>query len=54
MTSLLPNTSDVPVKVPDDIVIKTCFGRPEYFIKGTEVNACSQTATPSATVNFIR
>ena len=54
MTSLLPNTSDVLPKIPDDIVQKTCFGKQEYFVKGTEENACPKTATPSAGVTFIK
>ena len=46
MLSLLPNTSDIPLKIPDNIVKKTCFGKTEYFIKGSE--NCSFAATPSA------
>lgn len=46
MTSLLPNASDIPLKIPDNIVRKTCFGKTEYFVKGNE--ACSFSATPSA------
>lgn len=53
MTFLLPNISNPPLEIPDNIVKKTCFGKTEFFIKGTEVNpGCSQTATPSG--NFIR
>jgi membrane carboxypeptidase/penicillin-binding protein PbpC len=48
MTMLLSNTKDIPVKIPSDIVQKTCFGKKEYFIKGNE--ACSMIATPSATI----
>lgn len=54
MTSLLPNASNAPLKIPDDIVQKTCFGKPEYFVKGTENPGCTIGATPSATVNFVR
>ncbi len=38
---------------PDDVVTKTCyFGKPEYFIKGTESSACQPTTfgtSPTAT-----
>jgi glutaredoxin-related protein len=36
MTYLLPNANEAPLKTPEDIVIKTCLGKPELFIKGTE------------------
>jgi hypothetical protein len=48
MTTILPNISDLPQKIPDNIVRKICFGKPEYFIKGTE--SCSFSATPSGTL----
>lgn len=48
MTTILPNISDVPQKIPDNIVKKLCFGKPEYFIKGNE--SCSFSATPSGTL----
>lgn len=48
MSSLLPNISDTPLQIPDNIIKKTCFGRVEYFIKGTEnTPGCNFTATPS-------
>ena len=49
MSSLLGEVSDAPLKIPDDIIQKSCLGRMEYFVKGTEglVN-CSYIATPSA------
>jgi 1A family penicillin-binding protein len=50
MSSLLPNVSDAPLKVPDDLITKTCFGRAELFIKGTENNPGCNSATPSATL----
>ena len=51
MSLLLPNTSDAPIKIPDDIVTKTCFGKKEYFVKGTENNpGCSLSATPSGSL----
>jgi 1A family penicillin-binding protein len=46
MSYVLPNTSDLPLKIPENIVKKKCFGRIEYFVKGNE--ACSFSATPSA------
>ena len=48
MTLLLSNVSDVPQKMPENVVRKTCFGRPEYFIKG--VDDCRFVATPSGTL----
>lgn len=48
MTSLLPNTSGIPLKIPENIVRKICFGKTEYFIKGSE--NCGFTATPSAII----
>lgn len=49
MSSLLANFNDVPQAKPDDVISKTCFGKVEYFVQGTEGN-CSQTATPSASI----
>ncbi len=50
MTLLLQNTKDTGIKIPDDIVQKTCFGKNEYFIKGND--RCEFAATPSA--SFLR
>lgn len=51
MTTMLPNVSGVSYKIPDDIVRKTCFGKVEYFVKGTENTPdCRIAATPSATL----
>lgn len=47
MTDLLTNIPNKTLKQPDDIVVKTCYGRKELFIKGTETS-CGNTATPSA------
>lgn len=49
MSSVLPNASDVPLQIPENIVKKRCFGKTEYFVKGNE--SCSLAATPSATLN---
>lgn len=52
MTELLKNKADeVPVK-PDGVVSVPCyFGRPEYFVKGTEPasGSCAPIPTPSVT-----
>lgn len=45
MTLLVGNVNEVGQKIPNDVVPKTCNGKTEYFIKGTENCA---TATPSA------
>jgi penicillin-binding protein 1C len=51
MSLLLTNTSVAPQKIPDDVVMKRCQGRNEYFIRGTETTPdCNFIATPSATV----
>ncbi len=51
MENLLNGKPDQKMAMPGDVVQKTCYGKPEYFIKGTEnlVN-CNFIATPSATV----
>lgn len=46
MTLLLQGKPDVAVKIPDNIVQKTCIGKNEYFIRGNE--KCEFAATPSA------
>lgn len=51
MTSLLTNVNIVPPKVPNDIIVKKCYGKAEYFVKGTETSVnCNLYATPSATL----
>jgi penicillin-binding protein 1C len=51
MTLLLGNVSNVPEQMPDDVVMRKCQGRNEYFIKGTENTPdCGFIATPSGTV----
>jgi membrane peptidoglycan carboxypeptidase len=50
MSLLLANVSNVPAKMPDDVILKKCQGRNEYFIKGTENTPdCNFIATPSPT-----
>ncbi len=52
MTMLLENVSDEPIQIPDDIVQKPCFGRIEYFVKGTENSVnCKTTPAPSPSPN---
>ncbi len=48
MSNLLVNSKDEPLQQPQDVVTKTCFGRTEYFIKGTENSVrCDAAAYPS-------
>ncbi|TSC64553.1 MAG: 1A family penicillin-binding protein [Microgenomates group bacterium Gr01-1014_93] len=48
MTTLLGNVNTLSYKMPDNVVLKKCGAKTEYFIKGTETNIrCSQIATPS-------
>jgi len=52
MNLLLPsNASNLTEEMPDDVVMKKCQGRNEYFIKGTENTPdCNFIATPSGKV----
>ena len=50
MSLLLANVSNIPAQMPDDVIMKKCQGRNEYFIKGTENTPdCNFIATPSPT-----
>lgn len=50
MANLLKNTPDVKPTPPKEIVRKMCFGRPEYFIKGTENSVnCGFFTPPTST-----
>jgi penicillin-binding protein 1C len=50
MSLLLSNVSNVPEQMPDDVVLRKCQGRNEYFIKGTENTPdCNFIANPSGT-----
>ena len=40
MTYLLKKTPETPRIVPDEITSKPCFGRIEYFVRGTENVSC--------------
>lgn len=55
MSFLLEQKPDEKLPIPADIVQKQCFGRSEYFLKGTETISCSPlpTATPSASLTPI-
>ena len=52
MNLLLPNNaSNVTEEMPDDVTMRKCQGRNEYFIKGTETTGdCNFIATPSASI----
>ena len=51
MASLLSGKPNQPEPVPSDIIAKSCLGKTEYFVKGTENSVnCTQLATPSATL----
>jgi membrane peptidoglycan carboxypeptidase len=48
MTNLLRKTPETKPTLPTDVVQKICFGKTEYFIKGTENNTtCDVHQTPS-------
>lgn len=47
MRSILPQVSEALPKVPDNVIVKNCRGRKEYFIKGTENSVnCTLPSTP--------
>ncbi len=48
MVNLLDNKPDQKQQIPSDVTMKTCFGKPEYFLKGTEnsVNCGGNFPTP--------
>jgi membrane peptidoglycan carboxypeptidase len=46
MSNLISNVNYLPQKMPTNVVVKPCFGKPEYFIKGTE-GSCTFNASPS-------
>jgi 1A family penicillin-binding protein len=47
MVELLKDKIDSPVSAPSDVVQKECYGRYEYFIRGTERQAtCQRTRFP--------
>jgi len=52
MNLLLPSNASNPTQnMPDDVIMKKCQGRNEYFIKGTEnTGDCNFIATPSASI----
>ncbi len=53
MSNLLKDTKDSTRIIPDDVVVKSCFGKNEYFVKGTEnsvncvMNIPTWTPTPT-------
>ena len=52
MSNLLGNENNPGENypIPDDVIAKTCLGRTEYFIKGTENSiSCRPTPSPSPT-----
>ena len=46
MIHLLESDPESPRVVPEDIVTKQCFGKQEYFVKGTEANVSCTTIKP--------
>jgi penicillin-binding protein 1C len=55
MNLLLPNNaSNITESMPDDVTMRKCQGRNEYFIKGTETTGdCNFIATPSGTLTAL-
>lgn len=53
MTKLLAKHPESKLQIPDTIVQRTCGGKPEYFIKGTEERGnCNSMTTPSVPYSF--
>jgi len=50
MSNLLSNSSSAEIVVPYDVIQKSCLGRKEYFIKGTESLVNCNFVSPSPTV----
>lgn len=50
MSALLQNVNEVRETMPSNVVVKTCYGKPEYFVRGND--SCGPLATPSA--SFVR
>ncbi len=49
MSDLIKDQPDKKFAMPDDVIVKPCFGHPEYFIKGTE-NSVSCVLPPPVSV----
>ena len=49
MSSMLNGNGSSEVIIPDDIVLKNCFGYDAYFIRGTESNASCRMINPTPT-----
>lgn len=49
MTNMLNGSTPPPITVPDDIVVKNCFGYDAYFIRGTESKEACRMLTPTPT-----
>ena len=50
MQELLRNRPDQSFQKPDTIVTFTCFGKTEYYVKGTEPKNCLNIPSPSPTL----
>jgi penicillin-binding protein 1C len=51
MTNLLKNSSDESFSLPDDVITKSCSGKIEYFLKGTENSVNCNFVSPSPTLH---
>jgi membrane peptidoglycan carboxypeptidase len=48
MVELLKNKNDEPMQVPSDVVSLPCYGRIEYFVKGTQpAGGCPRLPSPT-------
>lgn len=53
MKNLLAKKADIKLKPPAEVVQKICFGKPEYFVKGTENSvSCGFLSPPKGAYTF--
>lgn len=49
MTALLSKDPESPPSMPEDIVVRSCYGKTEYFVRGTEQTvSCQGYSTPTS------
>ena len=49
MSDLLAKNPETKQSTPEEVIQKLCFGKPEYFLKGTETNInCGPRTSPSS------
>jgi len=54
MEQLLQKHPETKPTIPEDVVQKTCFGKPEYFLKGTETTVACGSPSPSSSFSNLQ